>query len=130
MTLPRTVREPYLVRSVLHASEVLGAFQSSIETLRLCDVVQRTGFSKGMCFRLLHTLHYCGMVEKVDANRYRLTLEMRRRRRYRIGYAAQGGIVRQDVGEIAPADGALIRDRRRDRNGADRDRIGNHDRLG
>src|SRR4051812_26122925 len=89
MPLPKPTREPYLVGAVVHASEILGAFHSSTETLRLRDIVERTGFGKGMCFRLLHTLHYCGLLEKVDANRYRLTSEMRRRRRHRIGYAAQ-----------------------------------------
>src|SRR6266851_1416323 len=88
--MPRSTPEPYIVRSVVHASQILGAFQSSAEVLRLRDVVQRTGYGKGMCFRLLHTLHHCGLLEKVDASRYRLVSEMRRRKRYRIGYAAQG----------------------------------------
>jgi len=83
-------REPYLVRSVLHAAQVLGAFQSPGEVLRLRDVVQRTRFGKGMCFRLLHTLHHCGLLDKVDASGYRLVSELRRRKRYRIGYASQG----------------------------------------
>jgi ribose transport system substrate-binding protein len=83
-------RDPYLVRSVIHASEILGAFRTPGESLRLRDVVERTGFGKGMCFRLLHTLHHCGFLEKVDASHYRLTSEVRRRKRYRIGYAAQG----------------------------------------
>jgi ribose transport system substrate-binding protein len=52
--------------------------------------MDRTRFSKGMCFRLLYTLHHCGFLDKVDGNRYRLVSEVRRRRRYRIGYAAQG----------------------------------------
>jgi ribose transport system substrate-binding protein len=43
-----------------------------------------------LCFRLLHTLHHIGLVEKVDATRYRLTTEIGRRRKYRIGYAGQG----------------------------------------
>ena len=43
-----------------------------------------------MCFRLLYTLHHCGFLEKAETGRYRLTAEVRRRRRYRIGYAAQG----------------------------------------
>jgi ribose transport system substrate-binding protein len=50
----------------------------------------RTGFNKGMCFRLLYTLHQCGFLDKVGENHYRLASEMRRRRLYRIGYAAQG----------------------------------------
>jgi ribose transport system substrate-binding protein len=52
--------------------------------------MDRTGFSKGMCFRLLYTLHECGFLSKVEGNRYRLNAEIRSRRRYRIGYAAQG----------------------------------------
>ena len=42
----------YLVKSLVHASRVLEAFQSSGDVLRLRDVVTRTGFNKGMCFRL------------------------------------------------------------------------------
>lgn len=86
----RTTRDVYLIKSVVHASDVLGAFQHMGDALRLRDVMDRTGFGKGMCFRLLHTLHHCGFLEKADATRYRLTSEIRRRRRYRIGYAAQG----------------------------------------
>ena len=83
-------RGGYVVRSVVHATQVLRAFQSAGEALRLRDVVLRTGLGKGLCFRLLHTLHHVGLVEKIDAARYRLTSEVGRRRRYRIGYAAQG----------------------------------------
>jgi ribose transport system substrate-binding protein len=88
--MPGPPRDRYLVQSLLHASEVLAAFESAGDVLRLRDIIQRTGFSKGMCFRLLHTLHHCGFVEKVDELRYRMTAEIRRRKRYRLGYAAQG----------------------------------------
>jgi ribose transport system substrate-binding protein len=88
--MPESARKSYVVESVVHASQVLGAFASAGEVLRLRDVVERTGFSKGLCFRLLHTLHHCGMLEKIDVNRYRPTFEVRRRKRYRIGYASQG----------------------------------------
>lgn len=81
---------PYVVQSVVHATVILRAFQSRGETLRLRDVVQRTGFTKGLCFRLLHTLRHCGLVEKIDETRYRLTSEVQPRKRYRIGYAALG----------------------------------------
>ncbi|MBS1858573.1 MAG: substrate-binding domain-containing protein [Acidobacteria bacterium] len=80
----------YLVKSLVHASRVLEAFQSAGDVLRLRDVVGRTGFNKGMCFRLLYTLHQCGFLDKVGENHYRLASEVRRRRLYRIGYAAQG----------------------------------------
>lgn len=88
--MPTSDGATYIVRSVVHAYQVLRAFQSSGEALRLRDVVQRTGLGKGLCFRLLHTLHHIGQVEKVDATRYRLTSEIGTRRRHRIGYAAQG----------------------------------------
>ena len=78
------------MKSLVHASEILWAFQHPGEGLRLRDVMDRTGFGKGMCFRLLYTLRHCGFIEKVDGNRYRLTSEIRRRKRYRIGYASQG----------------------------------------
>src|ERR1017187_5747908 len=80
----------YLVKSLVHASRVLEAFQSAGDVLRLRDVVTRTGFNKGMCFRLLYTLHQCGFLDKVGENHYRLASEVRRRRLYRIGSAAQG----------------------------------------
>jgi ribose transport system substrate-binding protein len=80
----------YLVQSVVHASQILRAFRSRGEALRLRDVVERTAFGKGLCFRLLHTLHHCGLLEKIDESRYRLTADVQRRKRYRIGYAAQG----------------------------------------
>jgi ribose transport system substrate-binding protein len=82
--------DSYIVRSVVHAAEVLAAFRAPGECLRLRDVVERTGFGKGLCFRLLHTLHHCGWLETVAPNRYRLSSELRRRKRYRLGYAAQG----------------------------------------
>ena len=80
----------YLVKSVVHATEVLSAFQSPSEVLRLREVAERTGYSKGMCFRFLYTLHECGFLEKVAENQYRLMSERRPSRRYRIGYASQG----------------------------------------
>ena len=80
----------YLVKSLVHASRVLESFQSAGDVLRLRDVVARTGFSKGMCFRLLYTLHSCGFLEKVGENQYRAVSEIRTARKYRIGYAAQG----------------------------------------
>lgn len=85
-----SLHDRYVIKSLLHASEVLWAFQHPGETLRLRDVMTRTGFGKGMCFRLLYTLRHCGFVEKVENNRYRVIAELRRRKKYRVGYAAQG----------------------------------------
>ena len=82
--------ELYLVKSIVHASEVLAVFRHPGESLRLRDVMMRTGFNKGLCFRVLYTLRHCGFLEKTDTHRYRLAPDSRRRRHYRIGYAAQG----------------------------------------
>src|SRR5260370_11877469 len=87
--MSRTDHSRYVVKSLVHASHVLNAFQSKGEVLRLKDLVARTGFSKGMCFRLLYTLHTCGFLEKVGENQYRLISDLRPNRKYRIGYAGQ-----------------------------------------
>jgi ribose transport system substrate-binding protein len=83
-------RDPYLIHSVSHAVDVLRAFTTPAETLRLRDIVSRTGHSTGIAFRLLYTLEKTGMIEKVGINQYRCTLHQQRTRKYKIGYAAQG----------------------------------------
>lgn len=81
--------DPYLIKSLVHAAEILWGFERRGEMLSLRDVMRRTGHGKGMCFRLLYTLRHLGFIEKVD-RRYQLTTDVPRRRRFRIGYAAQG----------------------------------------
>ncbi len=88
-TTPST-RDPYLVKSLIHASQVLGVFQFSGETLRLRDIASRSGLNKGMVFRLLYTLEKCGMVEKIGDNQYQSSIRPVKPKRYRLGYAAQG----------------------------------------
>lgn len=83
-------RDPYLIQAVAHAADVLGAFSSPVEILRLRDIVARTTHSKGIAFRLLYTLEKSGLVEKVGANQYRSTVQQRRTRKYKIGFGAQG----------------------------------------
>ena len=74
----------------MHAAQLLTAFRSSGETLRLRDVAARSGVTKAMAFRLLYTLEKCGMVEKVGDNQYQSCVRPLKQRRYRLGYAAQG----------------------------------------
>jgi len=83
-------RRAYLIQSLVHATEVLRAFRDTGETLRLRDVVARTGLSKALCFRVLYSLHWCGFLEKAGENGYRLTAGVRPEKRFRIGYAGQG----------------------------------------
>src|SRR5262249_60520979 len=87
---PTVPRDPYLVRSVMHAARIVAAFRSSGEALPLRDVAQRSALPKSMVFRLLYTLERCGMVEKVGENLYRSSLRPLKPRLYRLGYAAQG----------------------------------------
>jgi len=87
MTLHREAApNRYTVKSLVHASHVLSAFESRSEVLRLRDVVVRTGFTKGMCFRLLYTLAFCGFLEQVGPSQYRLKTKLLPHRIHRIGY--------------------------------------------
>jgi ribose transport system substrate-binding protein len=74
----------------VRASDILHAFKTRGEVLRLRDVVVRTGFNKGLCFRLLYTLRHCGLLEKIDGTGYRLTTDIHRGKRFRLGYTALG----------------------------------------
>ena len=88
--MDRTSQSRYVVKSIVHAAQVLEAFRTEGEVLRLRDVAERTGLQKVMCFRLLYTLHLCGFVEKVGENQYRAMPHLRPNRRYRLGYAGHG----------------------------------------
>src|SRR6187431_3780231 len=83
-------RDPYLVKSVVHASRLLSAFRSTGEALPLREIALRSGLPKSMTFRLLYTLERCGMLEKAGENLYRSHLRPFKQRPYRLGYAAQG----------------------------------------
>src|SRR5262245_13222984 len=83
-------RDPYLVKSVVHPSQLLSAVRSSGEALPLREGAARSGLPKSMAFRLLYTLERCGMVEKVGENLYRSHLRPFKHKPYRLGYAAQG----------------------------------------
>jgi ribose transport system substrate-binding protein len=83
-------RDPYLVKSVLHSSQLLLAFRSAGEALSLREVASRSGLPKSMAFRLLYTLQRCGMVEKVGENLYQSCMRPFKQKLYRLGYAAQG----------------------------------------
>ncbi|MBI1356757.1 MAG: substrate-binding domain-containing protein [Acidobacteria bacterium] len=85
----RSERDDYLVDAVVRACDLLRAFQSETEKLTLKELVTRTGLTSSRAFRLLYTLERSGLVEKADAQRYRLRVKLLERPRYRIGYAGQ-----------------------------------------
>ena len=84
-------RDPYLVKSVMHSSQLLRAFRASGEALPLREVAKRSGLPKSMAFRLLYTLEKCGMVEKVGENLYQSCLRPFKQKLFRFGYASQAG---------------------------------------
>ena len=90
MTSPAPTRDRYLVKSIVHSSQLLTAFRSSGEALPLREIALRSGLPKTMAFRLLYTLEKCGMIDKVGENLYQSCVRPWKQRLYRLGYAAQG----------------------------------------
>src|SRR5258708_36568509 len=84
------LRDPYLVKSVVHSSQLLSAFRISGEALPLKEISKRSGLPKTMAFRLLYTLEKCGMVGKVGENLYRSCLRPFKQRLCKLGDCAQG----------------------------------------
>lgn len=60
-----------LVKSVVHACQVLSVFRTDSELLALSDITLRSGLPKTIAFRLLYTLRHVGLVEQVGRNLYR-----------------------------------------------------------
>ncbi|HWQ53959.1 MAG TPA: substrate-binding domain-containing protein [Bryobacteraceae bacterium] len=81
-------RERYLVTAVLRACDILEAFQSEAELLRIRDVADRTGLARPTALRLLYTLERRGLVERVGSHEYRLGIRPLKRRPFRIGHGA------------------------------------------
>src|SRR5437588_4066786 len=83
-------RDRYLVKSLVHSSQLLSAFRSPGEALSLREISGRCGLPKTMAFRILYTLEKCGMVDKVAQYLYQYRVRPWKQRLYRLGYAAQG----------------------------------------
>jgi ribose transport system substrate-binding protein len=79
----------YTVEAVDRACDILEAFSTDGEALRLCDITARTGLSKTTAFRILYTLEKRGLVEQGERRTYQLRLRALNRRKYRFGYGAQ-----------------------------------------
>jgi len=90
MTATVDSRDRYLVKSIVHSSQLLTAFRSSGEALPLKEIAARSGLPKTMAFRLLYTLEKCGMVDKIGENLYQSCVRPWKQKLYRLGYAAQG----------------------------------------
>ena len=79
----------YMVETVCRACDVLEAFHSGSELLRLGDTAARAGLSKPTTFRLLHTLERRGLVERVGNHEFRLCIRPIKSKPYRLGYAGE-----------------------------------------
>jgi ribose transport system substrate-binding protein len=77
-----------LVTAVSRACAILRAFHDDGETLRLRDLVERTGLSKVTTHRIAHTLVGNGLLERAG-RQYRSLIRPIAPSQYRIGYAAQ-----------------------------------------
>jgi len=90
MNAATQVSNRYLVKSILHCSQVLASFRNPGEALALKEIAARSGLPKTMAFRLLYTLAACGMVDKVGKNLYQTRIRPLKNKQFRLGYAAQG----------------------------------------
>lgn len=79
----------YFVETVSRACDVLEAFQTAGELLRLTDVVKRAGLNPATTFRLLHTLERRGLVERVGNHGFRSAIRPIKRMTYRLGYGGE-----------------------------------------
>lgn len=89
----RSARRTYTVRSVLRAATLLKTFASTAEILELRTIAKRTSFNKATVFRLAETLVEAGLLERIGGRGYRSRIDVTLSKNYRIGYAAQSGVV-------------------------------------
>src|SRR5215470_11638605 len=80
---------PYRLETVTRACDLLKSFRGESESLRLIDLVRRTGFEKTIVIRLLRTLEESGFVRRIDKHHYVSNVRGLERRKYKLGYAAQ-----------------------------------------
>jgi len=83
-------RDPYMIKSVVHAANLLATFGSKGAVLSLRDLTSRSKLTRGIVFRLLYTLNRCGFVAKVGANQYRVLVSHPHEPKLRLGYASLG----------------------------------------
>jgi ribose transport system substrate-binding protein len=85
-----TERDPYLIKSVVHAAQLLAAFESPGEVLTQREILVRTGLSRGIVLRLLYTLRRHHVIEQLGENQYRSAFRRLAKSGWRIGYGGPG----------------------------------------
>jgi ribose transport system substrate-binding protein len=84
------MRDPYLIKSVAHATQLLAAFDAPGEVLSPREISARARLSRGIVHRLLYTLGQNHVVEHMGNNQYRSLYRRIAKTRWRIGYGAPG----------------------------------------
>lgn len=77
------------IEPILRAAEILRAFGSDGATLRVRDLVDRTGLHKATVSRLAQSLEIAGLIERAEPVGFRSLTSLTRRKKLRIGYASQ-----------------------------------------
>ncbi|MCL4853885.1 MAG: substrate-binding domain-containing protein [Bryobacteraceae bacterium] len=78
----------YRLETVSRACSLLRVFREG-ESLRLNEMVSRTGLNKSIVFRIVRTLEEVGMLRNTGAHRYECNIRFPADRKFRMGYAAQ-----------------------------------------
>lgn len=81
----------YIVGPVMRACDILEAFKSEGELLRLHEIASRSGLNAPTALRLVCTLEHRGLLEKVSKYEYRLGIRPLKRWSYRFGYGSHTG---------------------------------------
>lgn len=79
----------YHIDAVLRACDVLETFGSEGESLCLSEIAERVGLSRSTTYRLLVTLESRGLIRRPTPLEYVRPFRLPRKKKYRIGYAAQ-----------------------------------------
>ncbi len=77
------------VQSVVRACDILRAFRGENESLRVREIVERTGLHKATVSRLVGTLQAAGVLRRGSTGQYSSGVRFVETRRYKVGYASQ-----------------------------------------
>jgi ribose transport system substrate-binding protein len=99
--MPNRDRGSYTIEAVAKACKVLQAFRDERDTLRLRDLVARTGLNKTSVFRILCTMEAEGLVDVLGPDRYRVTVRAINRQKFKLGFAksVENSLFTEDVAE-------------------------------
>ena len=78
----------YAVDSIIRACAIMRSFRSKGESLRLRDIVARTGMHKATAFRTAQSLVIGGLLERSGRDQYQSRIHSIHGQRVKLGYAA------------------------------------------